>query len=263
MRKLYIFITLITIPLFSKDESNSYSIYMNKFDLLYNSIIDLSNIANSFFPDTIFKNKIEKIKYFSELDAIFYAYKDQFYKIELAYKESNYDTIFYIDEDNKFYFSDAKEYNEDKNLMPHIYFYPKTNKDQYRFSKFFSRNRKKNNFLNLIYGVDPKEVWDNLIDVNIFGRILPFNSKNGASKNLEKAIREIELISEINDDVNEWIKSIKNISTYINRKIDKSERDSTHSLGIAVDFIPKNNKKQIYWLWSRMFFPEWWNIKDE
>ncbi len=266
MKKIYIcFLALISLPLFSKEDSESYFISPSSFDLVYNGIYPISNVASSFFPNDIFENRIEKVKYLSELDSFYYAYKDFLPKIEFVYFEKDYDIIFYFDENNKFYFSSSKKYIENRDFTPSLYFYPKSNKNlnQLRFSKFFYQHDKESQFFHLIYGKNPKEIKDNLVDVNIFGRVLPFNSKNGASENLKKAIDEIEYISKTDDKVKEWIKSIKVIFTYMNRKIDRTDRTSIHSFGIAVDFIPKNNKKQIYWLWSRIFFKEWWSVKDE
>ncbi|HOV13877.1 MAG TPA: M15 family metallopeptidase, partial [Spirochaetota bacterium] len=104
---------------------------------------------------------------------------------------------------------------------------------------------------------------NNLTDVNVFSRIVKFNKKNLASFYLTKAVNEIIDISLSDKEIKEWIDSIQYIYTYSERKVANENRPSLHTFGIAIDIIPKNKNRYIYWLWTSDFVEEWWNVKDD
>lgn len=164
--------------------------------------------------------------------------------------------------DTKFIFGkgEMREENDDRNYTSLLYPYPERNPgEKYRFKRGFPSY----SFLNIVYGKNRKEIEQNLVRVNVFGRRLTFNGRNSASYYLEKSVKEITETAENNEKVNNWIKSLRSIYTYNNRFIAATGLKSLHSYGLAVDFRSHNERGEIYWLWSSFFHENWWEIPDE
>jgi len=237
------------------------TIYPNQLDFSFDSFYSIQNYASDFFTDDIFSESYQKDQLIFRIKAFYQAYKKNFYKVELIKDLNDFDVIFYLDINTKYYLKKGEITSNIKKYLPSIYKYPKGNK-RIDHSGLYFYNENYFSFFYDIYGKTQEEVQNNCEDVDIFGKILPFNKKNDASLNLKRAISEI--LEESNDDqeLKNWISLTKNIFTYSSRKVATENRPSLHSFAIAVDFLPKKYSKNMYWLWSSYFTPEWWNIPD-
>ena len=70
----------------------------------------------------------------------------------------------------------------------------------------------------------------------------------------EKLLEEAKTDKELND----FIHSFKSCDSYAWRDIETTDIRSLHSLGIAVDFLPKKTNKHLFWGWARDRFPQDW-----
>ena len=59
----------------------------------------------------------------------------------------------------------------------------------------------------------------------------------------------------------DFVSNLRSADAYYWRRIADTNRLSFHSLGIAVDLLPKKWRgKQIYWLWARDYFGADWML---
>jgi hypothetical protein len=261
MKKLITFLFFLVFPFFVlfSQENESLSFYTYRFNSFNDVFYSPENICDDFVKSKYFNGEYTKLKFFSELNAFYNSQKDLFYKVEFINSDENFEVIFYLNNGEKFYFPTGKK-EKGKNYTSNFYNYKKgTEKMEHSGIYFFGKGNY--DFFLSVYGKNNTEVHDNLSDVNIFGKVLPFNSKNNASANLQKAVNEIENVSKEDKNINDWKKSLY-ISTYSNRNVANENRPSMHSFGIAVDFVPKRYSKDIYWLWSAEFIGDWWDISD-
>ncbi len=151
------------------------------------------------------------------------------------------DRVFFTDSDRSLFF----------------YAYPST-QGLYRHN---SRIRAKSFvFYDCIYGKNRGEVEAHLKKIPIFKRKLYFNTENNAAKSIENVVNQIVEVAKQDKAIAQWIKSIRKIYTYNPRNIAEAEVKSMHSYGIALDFRFYREKGYVYWLWSSIFDPEWWDI---
>ncbi|MCR4734546.1 MAG: M15 family metallopeptidase [Treponema sp.] len=69
-----------------------------------------------------------------------------------------------------------------------------------------------------------------------------------------------ETIKEAQEAKN-FLANIKSNDAYYWRIIAGTKRKSFHSLGIAVDVLPKNlGRKQIFWNWAKIYYPDTWML---
>lgn len=62
-------------------------------------------------------------------------------------------------------------------------------------------------------------------------------------------------------EINDFLKNIKSNDAYYWRIIEGTNRKSFHSLGIAVDVLPKKRgDKQIFWSWAKDKYPDTWML---
>ena len=74
---------------------------------------------------------------------------------------------------------------------------------------------------------------------------------------IEKQILEL---AKNNIEVSDFLNDIYQVSSYSNRKVQKSENISMHSFGLALDFLHINyDRKAVYWQWSKVIYPNKWN----
>jgi len=118
------------------------------------------------------------------------------YKSEIDYIELLADDLVISINGIKFFYAQGKiikdEYYQDRNNYSKIlYYYPDDVKpiSEYRFR---NRNKSSSVFFSIIYGKDDDEVYNNLEDINIFGRLRPINRKNSCSYNLSLVVKELE-----------------------------------------------------------------------
>ncbi len=184
-------------------------------------------------------------------------------KVEFFFDENNFDAIFYLKNNTKFYFSDGQMLPSDKikNREKYSNYFYKYKNNQNIYSKYLISKTNDYDFYFAIYGKDKKEILDNLTKVKILKKEFYFNKKNKATLYLIKVIEEIDKNPAIKNYINNNNK-VKSISTFNYRNIVYQEKLSLHSFGIAIDIVPKYNHKFIYWYWALPFVKEWWEIKE-
>ena len=98
---------------------------------------------------------------------------------------------------------------------------------------------------------------DHIKSVTLWGK------KTRVHERILPALRRVEArvnaLAETDDEVKRFVEDLYSADAYHWRRIADTNRLSFHSLGIAIDVLPKKWKgKQIYWLWARDFVgPDW------
>ncbi|MEW6349740.1 MAG: M15 family metallopeptidase [Thermodesulfobacteriota bacterium] len=88
-----------------------------------------------------------------------------------------------------------------------------------------------------VYGSSHKEVKANLVQVAFCGRQVAFNSRNGASKALERVGRELASLIKEKPALSKYV--LPPAGTYNRRHIAGTSRLSPHAFGIAIDLNPR------------------------
>ena len=78
---------------------------------------------------------------------------------------------------------------------------------------------------------------------------------------LKKVEKKINAIAKKDKEVSSFLTTIKSNDSYFWRIINGTNRKSFHSLGIAMDILPKKlNGKAIFWSWTKEADPENWML---
>lgn len=78
---------------------------------------------------------------------------------------------------------------------------------------------------------------------------------------LKRVERRIKELAQTDDEVKAFVNALTNIDGYYWRTIRDSGRRSFHSIGIAIDVLPKGyGQKNIYWAWRRDIDPDNWML---
>ena len=112
-------------------------------------------------------------------------------------------------------------------------------------------------FFNAIYDTETRRSTESHIVT------VPFLDKyTNTHEAIVPALRKVEtkLLEEAKTDkeLNKFIHTFRSCDSYAWRDIEATEIRSLHSLGIAVDFLPKSNNKHLFWGWARDRFPSDW-----
>lgn len=155
-----------------------------------------------------------------------------------------------------------------------LYHYPKELSDPSSFSEeqkkrirqFSSTDNRKNGagtpmfFFDAIYSSSSKEeVTPHLVSTTFLSHPTKIHERIYYQiKSIEKRIKDI---AKTDSEVNEFIKNIKTTDAFNWRIIAGTKRHSFHSLGIAIDIMPKSlNGKAIFWSWQKDKDPENWML---
>lgn len=234
-------------------------------------------IDNSFTEQKIMKELasfIEPIKkpskstkeWIYKLTSILFSFKNHFTTVTII-KKNDYDAVITSRKGEIFFFKNGKmlppeELPNEDNFSPYFYYYPigklKTKKkENIKFPKPAHHA-----LLNSLYGVYAYEIEYSLEIFRVLNRKLRFHQSHNAAKSLINVLNKIEELSKIDKDIKRWISETKSIYTYSNRSLRNSNSTSLHSYGIALDIMPYDRSKHIYWLWAKEYRDDWWNIKD-
>jgi hypothetical protein len=124
--------------------------------------------------------------------------------------------------------------------------YPLTNPTD-RLPKDFDPGRARpEEFFKMLYGNSAEAVRKNLESVSFAGKKVQFNRLHGASAALEKVSQELEPVLKAKPELKVWTSNLD--GTFNWRKIEGTDRLSTHSYGIAIDL---NASKAKYWRWEK------------
>ncbi len=96
------------------------------------------------------------------------------------------------------------------------------------------------------YGKNKRKVRKNLTKINFQGKMIYFNSKNGAAKSLLEVDQEITFLLQKKPSLKKFFKGP--IETFYYRNIAGTKLLSAHSFGIAIDFGIKYSQ---YWRWNK------------
>ena len=78
---------------------------------------------------------------------------------------------------------------------------------------------------------------------------------------LTRVEKRIYALAESNEEVKSFLANLKSNDAYYWRIIAGTKRKSFHSLGIAIDILPKKQGgKQIFWSWARDKYPNTWML---
>lgn len=91
-----------------------------------------------------------------------------------------------------------------------------------------------------MYGRCESEARKRLVQVEWFGKSIPFTSVNGAADSLRIVAHRLKQMPQ-------YSKYLTNASTFYWRKVRGANRQSAHSYGIAIDV---NTQYSNYWLWE-------------
>ncbi|MBQ7158429.1 MAG: M15 family metallopeptidase [Treponema sp.] len=95
--------------------------------------------------------------------------------------------------------------------------------------------------------------------------ILLWNKKTKVHERILPALRRVESrvneLAKTDTEVSAFVTTLRSADAYYWRRIADTKRLSFHSLGIAVDVLPKSWRgKQIYWLWARNYYGADWML---
>ncbi len=124
--------------------------------------------------------------------------------------------------------------------------YPLTNPTDRLALDFDPGRARPETLFKTLYGDSPEAVRKNLVNVSFAGKKVLFNRLHGASAALEKVSQELEPVLKAKPELKVWMNNLG--GTFNWRKIEGTERLSTHSYGIAIDL---NADKAKYWRWEK------------
>lgn len=191
-------------------------------------------------------------------------------------KRKNNKLGFYVD-DVWYYWADGKILNEEditniENYSPHLFYtytddLPKLpeknevnkiimNEEYDRRKKLLQRNNK---FLDQLYNAKTlKSIEEDIVLVRLLGFWVRANKL--IEQQLKSINTDISILATKDSEVEKFLSSLKTVSGYVLKDIAKSSNTSYHSYGIAFDTLPKNNRKAVYWSWSRVNNKDWYAI---
>lgn len=164
--------------------------------------------------------------------------------------------------------------DERQNFWTLLYNYPLELKDPANFSpeevqriKQFSspQNRREGGgtpmyFFDFVYdSFSRSSLEEHIVNVNFLNRTLRIHKK--IAEKLATVEKRILRAAKTSPEVHAFVNELKTVDAYFWREIAGTGRKSFHSLGIAIDFLPKNLKnKAIFWSWTRDLDPENWML---
>ena len=168
----------------------------------------------------------------------------------------------------------AENGSEKQNSRSLLYNYPKELADPANFSeeqvqriKQFSSPKNRRNgagtpmhFFDFVYNSFTRaDLEEHIVTVNFLNRNIRVHQR--IVEKLETVENRIFQEAKSDSDVQAFLDELKSVDAYFWREIAGTSRKSFHSLGIAIDFLPKNLKnKAIFWSWTRDLDPENWML---
>lgn len=99
----------------------------------------------------------------------------------------------------------------------------------------------------------------NIIRIRFLGNLTNVHKRMEAP--LKRVEEKINKLSESEKEVKDFLANLKSNDGYYWRIIAGTNRKSFHSLGIALDILPKSNGgKQIFWSWAKDKYPDTWML---
>lgn len=252
MKKLFFILAIFifcNIYFFSQDFTNSTNQINFKIELLQ-----------------IFKNAYPEVLFESEFDS---TVND--WKIEISVNEKS-KTLYWANAK----FLPLEELENKDSYSSLLYHYPKevpnpkdfTQEDIERIKNFSNpKNRTSGKgtpqFLyNLIYDIETRAKTEQHIKSIIF-----LNRKSNPHEAIHKKLNDVQNeifeIAKTDSEVNSFLEKLDSADSYAWRVISDSGNRSVHSMGLAIDVLPKGwQQKNLYWAWRRDIDPQNWMLLD-
>jgi hypothetical protein len=206
-------------------------------------------------------------------------YPDLNFRAEFDEEKSDWKIFFEVSGEEKiFYWCSAKllppeEISDAKNFWPILYRYEKNLKDpaemsdeeKFRLKEFSSASNRREGkgtpmfFFETVYESSSRaQIEKNLVAANFLGRKTTIHKRIKIP--LENVERKILDAAKSDESVKSFVANLKSADAYNWRLIDGTTRKSFHSLGIALDLIPKKITGEIFWSWARDKNPDGWML---
>ena len=135
-----------------------------------------------------------------------------------------------------------------------------------RIREFASNDNRKNGsgtpmfFFEALYGAETRaSLEQNLVRVDFLGCKTTVHKR--ISEPLARVEEKIITLSKTDKKTAAFVEEIKSADAYSWRQIVGTKRKSFHSMGVAIDILPKKlNGKQIFWSWARDKNPKNWML---
>ncbi len=170
-------------------------------------------------------------------------------------------------------FLPKEELENSENYWPLLYSYPKELKDPSEYTEeerkaikeLGSTESRKNG------AGTPMFLFDVIYNSYTRGKLeqqlkrVTFLGKNTTiHRRIEEPLKKVEekIYAQQEDaEIKAFLENIKSVEAYNWRIIEGTKRKSFHSLGIAIDILPKKQGgKQIFWNWARSKYPNTWML---
>ncbi|MGL4524281.1 MAG: M15 family metallopeptidase [Spirochaetia bacterium] len=117
-------------------------------------------------------------------------------------------------------------------------------------------------FHEMIYrNYDRQSIEAQLVKVTLLGRKISVHKKVGPA--LTRVNRQINQLAKKNSRISRFTKQVRSVQSYSWRRMRGTSSMSFHSLGVAVDILPKNRQRIIYWGWEAPRNPDWLFVPPE
>ena len=115
---------------------------------------------------------------------------------------------------------------------------------------------------NLIYDIETRAKTEQHIKSFIF-----LNRKSNPHEAIHKKLNDVQkdifVQAKTNIEVNSFLEKLDSADSYAWRVISDSGNRSVHSMGLAIDVLPKGwQQKNLYWAWRRDIDPQNWMLLD-
>lgn len=154
-----------------------------------------------------------------------------------------------------------------------LYDYPQELKDpalmteaeKEALKEFTSRENRRNGagtppfFFDELYSAPTrKELEKNLVTIPFLGKKTTIHKR--IKQNMENVNTKVLELAKTDEEVGNFVKTLKATDAYYWRKIEGTPRKSFHSYGIAIDIIPKRYTGEVFWSWARDHNPKGWML---
>ena len=222
-----------------------------------NHNIELLNLFEVSYPQVKFKKSFDK--------------KVNDWKIEISVNEKS-KTLYWANAK----FLPLEELENKDSYSSLLYHYPKevpnpkdfTQEDIERIKNFSNpKNRTSGKgtpqFLyDLIYDIENRTTTEQHIKQFIFLN-RKTNPHEAIHKKLDDVQKDIFVQAKTNIEVNSFLEKLDSADSYSWRVISDSGNRSVHSMGLALDVLPKGwQQKNLYWAWRRDIDPQNWMLLD-
>ncbi len=107
-----------------------------------------------------------------------------------------------------------------------------------------------------------EETEKSLVSKTLFGETIRVNKV--AATHLDSINNQVYELATTNAEVNQFLETLGDVSSFNWRVIAGTDRLSNHSYGLAIDVLPKNSGSQmIYWAWVRDVNEDWMLVPQE